>query len=167
MQKFCTGSPNATAPVACAPQQLGQSNSDTPAANGAARTAWLAAVGIAAPEYLVDFESGFVDGQNVSGVGGLFPGELVINGSGGQATIETGAGSSGGSNPVLTVALEHNDSPRISKIQFDATGDGQWAVDNLEYGRVPEPATLALVGIGLFGTGMARRRRAPATSSGE
>jgi len=38
----------------------------------AARDGWLSAIGISAPTYLVDFESGFSDEQNISGSSGLF-----------------------------------------------------------------------------------------------
>ena len=53
-------------------------NSVTPADNSVTRTNWLAAIGISSPQFLVNFETGFTDGQNISGSTGLFPGGLVI-----------------------------------------------------------------------------------------
>ena len=70
----------------------------TVAANNAStRGSWLTAVGIADPANRIDFESGFTNGQNVSGVTGLFPGGLVITDTSPshQALIRTGAGKRG------------------------------------------------------------------------
>jgi hypothetical protein len=169
-------------------------NSATPAENAAFRAAWLLAMDVDTPQHLVDFESGFVEDQNVSGVGGLFPGGLVILDSSpsGNAYIESG--SIGGSNAIGTFAVAHNESPylelifstpvdyvglydidqagstvvvtftdetttdfsiettgaggdsaeffgiwrgdcpAIIRVQIDASGDGEWGIDNIEYG---------------------------------
>ncbi len=201
-------------------------NSETYAGSAAKRLEWLNAIGIATPEYLVDFETDFTDGQNVSGQTGLFPGGLVITDTSAahQATIRSSSAYFGGSNPVGTYALAHNelayleldfsarpvdyvafrdidqagttvvvtfvggstvkssfettatsgnsaefygifrnDQPRIVKVQLDASGDGEWGIDNIEYGvkavpRVPEPFTMILLGTGLAGLGVMRRR---------
>ncbi|MCC7257339.1 MAG: hypothetical protein IT486_03100 [Gammaproteobacteria bacterium] len=85
-------------------------NSNTPAGNAAARSQWLSAIGIASPPYVVDFESGFTSGQNVSGVTGLFPAGLVLGSSNGSAIIASGSGSIDGSNPVGAFALSHTAS---------------------------------------------------------
>ena len=93
-------------------------NSSSPANNETTRTAWLNAVGVTAPQYLVDFESGFSDGQNISGVGGLFPAGLVISDvPDGNAIIESG--SIGGSNPVGNFALEQDESP-VLRLDFSS-----------------------------------------------
>lgn len=87
-------------------------NSLTPADNPAARASWLAAIGISTPDHLVNFESGFVNGQNISGVGGLFPAGLVITDTGPgtpQVIIRSGAGVIGGSNPVGVFSLTHDE----------------------------------------------------------
>lgn len=52
-----------------------------------------------------------------------------------------------------------NDAARISAIEFVNTsgGDGEWGLDNLEYGLVPEPTSMLALGAGL--ALLARRRR--------
>jgi hypothetical protein len=94
-------------------------NSNTPADNAATRLNWLNAIGITAPQYLVDFESGFTNNQNISGVTGLFPAGLVITDtSGGNAAIiRSGAGVINGSNPVGVFSLTHNES-RFLQLDF-------------------------------------------------
>lgn len=51
-----------------------------------------------------------------------------------------------------------NDMPAITMAEFLNTngGDGEWGLDNLEYGVVPEPGTIAVMGAGLLL--LARRR---------
>ena len=174
----------------------------------------------------MDFEAGFSDLQNVSGIAGLFPGSLVITdtSSANQAIIRTGAGVINGSNPVGIFSLTHNelafleldfsaspidylgfldidqagttgvalltdgssvpfgfettgvggdsaefygifrnDQPRIALVKLDASGDGRWGIDNIEYGTiphdpVPEPTSLLLLGTGLLGLAWRKRR---------
>lgn len=178
-------------------------NSATPAENDARFAAWLNDIGITEGEleHLVNFESGFVEGQNVSGVAGLFPGGLVIVDSNAQEAIVTGLPSNiGGSNPIGTLAVSQNeqpfleldfssrpvdyvaffdidqsstagtvelegggsaaisfettgasgnsaeffgifrnDLPRITRVLLNASGDGEWAVDDIRYGRAGGP----------------------------
>jgi hypothetical protein len=183
------------------------------------RATWLAAVGIPAPAHLVDFESGFSNGQNVSGVTGLFPAGLVITDTdAGLAVVRSGAGSIQNSNPVGTYSLTQNeqpyleldfsaspidylafldidhtgttavvtfddgstvnlsiettlgrddsaefygifrnDRPLIQRVQLDASGSQPWGVDNIEYGVVPLPATLWMLGSSLGFLGLRRR----------
>ena len=60
-------------------------NSLVPANNTATRANWLSAAGITSPDYLVDFESGFANYQNVSGIAeiegmrGLYIGHSIIS----------------------------------------------------------------------------------------
>lgn len=53
-----------------------------------------------------------------------------------------------------------NDSPAITKVEFLATtgGDGEWGLDNLEYGAVPEPGTMLALAAGV-GVLVRRRRK--------
>ncbi|MBS1709981.1 MAG: PEP-CTERM sorting domain-containing protein [Armatimonadetes bacterium] len=58
--------------------------------------------------------------------------------------------STGGSgNSAEFFGLVTENGLHIAKLQFDASGDGSWGLDNFEYGvePVPEPATLSLVGV--------------------
>ncbi|MEW6219685.1 MAG: VPLPA-CTERM sorting domain-containing protein [Thermodesulfobacteriota bacterium] len=92
-------------------------NSTTPANNATTRASWLTAAGISSPDYLVDFETGFANGDNVHGVSGLFPGGLVLldNSNTGPnpspaVIIRSGAGSINGSNPVGVFAATHDEA---------------------------------------------------------
>jgi hypothetical protein len=86
-------------------------NSVAPGENASTQAAWLAAVGVGAPQFLVNFETGFVNGQNISGVGGLFPLDLIIRdlSSANQVIIRSGARSIQNSNPVGVFSATHND----------------------------------------------------------
>lgn len=192
-------------------------NSTTPAGNAAERATWMTAAGIGSPTYLEDFEAIALD-TNVHGV--TLTGGLVITDTSGPAAAFVRGDSSffGGSNPVGTRSLAHNelaylqldfaggvdyvggldidhtgtgiivtysdsststhtlegtgvsgdsaefwgfyrnDQPKIVRLQMNAAGDGEWGIDNIEFGPepVPEPATMALVG---FALGAVVRRR--------
>src|SRR5215213_1785070 len=95
-------------------------DSNVPATDTATRAAWLAAIGTVSPQHLVNFESGFANGQNVSGVPGLFPGQLIIQDTSvNQAIIRSGAGVVGGSNPVGRFSVTQNELPFL-RLDFAA-----------------------------------------------
>ena len=98
-------------------------NSDSVAENDATLAAWLDDIGITEDQipYLVDFEVGFTEGQNVSGVAGLFPGGLVITdtGSAESAIIRSSASYFGGSYPVGVFSIAHNESQYL-ELDFSA-----------------------------------------------
>jgi len=103
--------------AAVAHAQLVTYNSGFPEENASVRANFYTAVGISGPQFLVDFETGFTDEQNISGRTGLFPRGLVIRDTSAtpQAIIQQGPGSiesSGAfgtspSNPVGSFALTH------------------------------------------------------------
>ena len=192
----------------------------------ASRDAWLVDSGITSPQYLADFESGFSEEQNISGVTGLFSGGLVIRDTTpSNAAIIRTTGQIGSSNPVGNFAVTHNegaflvldfsaapvdyvafrdidststsillnflgggtetiaidstgasgdtaefagifrnDQPRIVSVQLDADGDGTWGIDQIEYGTIPEPSSLACMLLAL--TCLTRRRRKFTASCG-
>ncbi len=85
---------------------------------------WLADCGVETPTYLVDFEAGFTDMQNVSGVAGLFPGGLIITDTSTANLAEIRTGSSfGGSRPYGVYALKHNEKPYL-ELEFPGGVDG-------------------------------------------
>lgn len=86
-------------------------NAPTPADVASTRAAWLAAIGIPSPEHFVDFESGFTDGQQLHDVSGLLPGGLVLlDTGGGTPSVLVTSGTMGGSNPVGTFAVSHDEA---------------------------------------------------------
>lgn len=129
--------------LVAAPTQAGLSlfNSENPSQNAVTRSAWLTAIGIESPQYLVDFESGFTNGQNISGVPGLFPAGLVITDTSPshQAIVRSGSGSFGGSNPVGTFALWHNEAAYLS-LDFSAN-----PVDYVAFQDIDQAATNGFV----------------------
>lgn len=78
--------------------------------NAAVRQDWLNAIGIDEPEFLVDFETGFTDNQNISGTASLFPLGLTINDTSiaGEVIINS-TGGINGSNPVGQFAATQNE----------------------------------------------------------
>ncbi len=99
-------------------------NSPDYAGSAGTRTDWLNAIGIGTPQYLVNFETGFSDGQNVSGVTNLFPGGLVITDLYGttEAIIRSGSGVINDSNPVGSFALTHDEAGNL-ELKFSTPVD--------------------------------------------
>lgn len=60
-------------------------------------------------------------------------------------SLET-TGSGGQSGEFWGLVAENG--LNIAKVEFDASGDGGWGLDNIEYGVVPEPMTMTLLGLG-------------------
>jgi hypothetical protein len=102
--------------------------------NDVTRNGWLAAAGISSPQHLVDFESGFTDGQNVSGQTALFPGGLVITdtSASGNVLVECTANGIGGSDPVGLCAIEHNEQPYL-QLDFSANPIDYVAFLNIDH----------------------------------
>ncbi|MFB8792178.1 MAG: hypothetical protein U7123_25860 [Potamolinea sp.] len=172
-------------------------NSKKNSDNGTFRTKWLTAIGTKKIQCKVDFESGFKNNQNISGI--KHCGGLVIKdtSTANAVIIKSGNGSIGGSNPVGVYSATHNEKaylvldfsakpvdyvafldidqtatggfvefvnntkvpisfettagtgnsaeffgifrnnmPRIKRVLLDASGDGLWGIDNIEYGVV-------------------------------
>lgn len=104
------------------------------------RANWLTAIGISAPEYLVDFETGFTHGQNITGVTGLFPMGLVITDTSGSnpVTIVGTPYKIDGSNPVNDFAIKHNEEPYLELIFATP-------VDYLAFRDIDQAGTIGIV----------------------
>ena len=131
-------------------------NSVTAELSAAARLVFYnSVVGISSPQFRVDFESGFVDEQNVSGVSGLFPGGLGVReilplGSAltPQAIIQQGPGSIDLSNPVGEFALTQ--TPRDGSdlvLDFSAS-----PVDYVAFADIDTDSANSLIAITLADT---------------
>jgi hypothetical protein len=61
---------------------------------------------------------------------------------------------------VYYISIFDTDVATLGEVSIlsNASGDG-YGIDKLTVGRVPEPGTLALLGLGLAGLGLARRRK--------
>jgi hypothetical protein len=124
----------AAAPASTTLADIVVRNAATPAEAPAFRTLWLADCGRAAATYVVDFESGFVDNQNVTGVAGLFPGGLVITDTSAarRAAVRTGATVVGGSRPNGNFGLVHNEQPYLELI-FPAGGVDGFSLADIDH----------------------------------
>lgn len=69
-------------------------------------------------------------------------------------------GSSLGNGKVFYISIYDADATTLADVSIlsNAAGDG-YGIDQVTVGRVPEPGTLALLGLGLAGLGIARRRK--------
>ncbi len=100
----------------------------------------------------VDYIGGFDIDQPGASVKATF-----TDNSSAQFAID-GTGSAGDTGEFW--GLWRNDALAISKVEFLATngGDGEWGLDNVEFGAVPEPGTLLVLAAGAALA--AKRRRA-------
>ncbi len=108
-------------PALLAPGDIVVRNASSPLNNAAMLAAWMGDCGITAPRHTVDFEVGFTNGQNISGVPGLFPDGLLVadTSSAHAAVVRSGAGVINGSNPIGVFALTHNELPYL-ELDFSA-----------------------------------------------
>ena len=90
----------------------------------------------------------------VSLIGNLLGGGIL------NATITLdGIVSSGGSNNFETFALGWTNLTDVTFTATAGSGDHYWAIDNINTASVPEPATLALIGLGLAGIRLSRKTK--------
>ena len=115
-------------------------NSTQPSLNGANRSAWLNAIGVT-PQHVVNFESGFFNNQNISGISGLFPGDLTITDTSpaNEAIVRSGGGVIGGSNPIGAFALTQNEEPFL-ELDFSIS-----PVDYLAFQDIDQSGTTGIV----------------------
>lgn len=74
------------------------------------------------------------------------------------ATVSLETTGSGGLTAEFW-GIYRNDMPRIAVVRYaPGGGDGEVGLDNIEFGPVPEPATIAALGIGLVAIASRRRR---------
>lgn len=142
--------PTASALVQSSPTFFGSSNPIDTKALALGENAGVITLNFATP---VDY----IGGYDIDQPGATLRATLTDN-----STISFSWDSTGSSgNSAEFWGLWRNDAAAISKVEFVATngGDGEWGLDNLEYGAVPEPGTMIVVGAGLALTQLRRRRR--------
>ena len=91
--------------------------------------------------------------------------EIDTGGTTYRVTFEGGGFTTFVSNPTPSsgdsaqfVGMFRNDRPAIVKVEMDATGTQTWAIDNIEFGVVPEPSTSLLTGLAFVAL-LSRRSR--------
>ncbi|CAG0951863.1 hypothetical protein PHYC_00241 [Phycisphaerales bacterium] len=109
-------------------------NSPSASGNDTTRATWLADVGISLDQVknIVDFEAGFVINQNVSGVAGLFPDGLVITDTSPAHEAIVRTTGFGGSNPVGTMSLAHNEQPFL-ELEFPMPGVDYLSLQDIDH----------------------------------
>lgn len=99
----------------------------------------------------------YVGGYDIDKPGGTIRVTLTDNS---VHTFSSDTTGSGGDSAEFW-GLYRDAGPAISMVEFVSVsgGDGEWGLDNLEYGSavVPEPATMTALGLGLLA--VVRRRR--------
>lgn len=109
-------------------------NSPNAGSNDTYRAAWLADVGITLDQIknIVDFESGFTNGQNISAVPGLFPDGLIITDTSAAHNAIVRNSGFGGSNPVGTLSLYQNEQPYL-ELEFPAPGVDYLSLQDIDH----------------------------------
>jgi len=94
---------------------------------------------------LFDIDHTAGSGAEIEFVGGEIIGLLAIP-----------EGTSGAPDDAEFFGLWRNDMPRITRVALDVGGDGEWGIDDVRYGRVPEPGAALLVACALLAAAVAR-----------
>lgn len=105
----------------------------------------------------IDFGAGvdYVGGIDIDHTGTA----MIVTYVGGATSNHSLESTSGSGDSGEFWAFYRNDMPRITRIQLNSSGDGEWGIDNLEFSNpVPEPASLAALGVGILAV-LRRRRR--------
>lgn len=99
----------------------------------------------------------YVGGYDIDMPGGTLKVTLADNTT--ESFSWDATGSSG--NTAEFWGFWRNDTAGIKKVEFLSTsgGDGEWGLDNIEYGVVPEPGSVIGFGLGVAMLGYLRRRR--------